>query len=130
MASRRESWAWAAPAEAMARAVAQATVDSRAYWIVLSMAISPGMDGGDGCTRIIATPVAMPYAATEGEGAYCAPARRPHLADAPTGWRKMMRSTPMLMLAALAALTLSLNDAAEARRMGGGGNFGAQRSVT
>ena len=41
-----------------------------------------------------------------------------------------MRSTPMLVLAALAALTLSINDAAEARRMGGGGNFGAQRSVT
>ncbi len=40
-----------------------------------------------------------------------------------------MRSTPILILAACAAVTLALNDVAEARRMGGGGNYGAQRSV-
>src|SRR5580765_4212332 len=41
-----------------------------------------------------------------------------------------MKSTRILTLAALAALTLALNGIADARRMGGGGNFGAQRSVT
>jgi predicted lipid-binding transport protein (Tim44 family) len=40
-----------------------------------------------------------------------------------------MKSIPILILAACAA-TLALNDIAEARRMGGGGNYGAQRSVT
>jgi predicted lipid-binding transport protein (Tim44 family) len=41
-----------------------------------------------------------------------------------------MKSTRILTLAAFAALTLALNGVADARRMGGGGNFGAQRSVT
>jgi predicted lipid-binding transport protein (Tim44 family) len=42
-----------------------------------------------------------------------------------------MRRSPILLLAALAALTLSLGDLAEARRMGGGRSLGAQReSVT
>ncbi len=41
-----------------------------------------------------------------------------------------MKSTRILTLAAFAALTLALNGIADARRMGGGGNFGAQRSVT
>jgi predicted lipid-binding transport protein (Tim44 family) len=40
-----------------------------------------------------------------------------------------MKSKTILTLAALAALTLTLNGIADARRMGGGGNFGAQRSV-
>lgn len=41
----------------------------------------------------------------------------------------MKRST-ILTMTALAALTLSLNGIADARRMGGGGSLGAQRSVT
>ena len=41
-----------------------------------------------------------------------------------------MKRTKTLTLAALAVLTLTLNGIADARRMGGGGNFGAQRSVT
>jgi predicted lipid-binding transport protein (Tim44 family) len=42
-----------------------------------------------------------------------------------------MRRSPILLLAALAALTLSLSDFADARRMGGGRTLGAQReSVT
>jgi predicted lipid-binding transport protein (Tim44 family) len=40
-----------------------------------------------------------------------------------------MKRTTILTLAALAVLTLTLNGIADARRMGGGGNFGAQRSV-
>jgi Uncharacterized protein conserved in bacteria len=40
-----------------------------------------------------------------------------------------MKRTPILTLAAFAVLTLTLNGIADARRMGGGGNFGAQRSV-
>ena len=41
-----------------------------------------------------------------------------------------MKRTKMLTLAAFAVLTLTLNGIADARRMGGGGNFGAQRSVS
>ena len=41
-----------------------------------------------------------------------------------------MKRTKILTLAAFAVLTLTLNGIADARRMGGGGNFGAQRSVT
>ncbi|HEV2042918.1 MAG TPA: Tim44 domain-containing protein, partial [Casimicrobiaceae bacterium] len=42
-----------------------------------------------------------------------------------------MKRTPILLFAALAALTLSLSDLADARRMGGGRTLGAQReSVT
>jgi predicted lipid-binding transport protein (Tim44 family) len=42
-----------------------------------------------------------------------------------------MKRTPILLFAALAALTLSLSDFADARRMGGGRTLGAQReSVT
>ncbi len=42
-----------------------------------------------------------------------------------------MKRTPILLFAALAALTLSLSDLADARRMGGGRTMGAQReSVT
>jgi predicted lipid-binding transport protein (Tim44 family) len=41
-----------------------------------------------------------------------------------------MRRTQILTLAALAVLTLAVNGIADARRMGGGGNFGAQRSVS
>jgi len=40
-----------------------------------------------------------------------------------------MKRTTILTLAAFAVLTLTLNGIADARRMGGGGNFGAQRSV-
>jgi predicted lipid-binding transport protein (Tim44 family) len=40
-----------------------------------------------------------------------------------------MKRTTILTLAAFAVLTLTLNGVADARRMGGGGNFGAQRSV-
>ena len=40
-----------------------------------------------------------------------------------------MNSKTILTLAALAAFTLTLNGIADARRMGGGGNFGAQRSI-
>src|ERR1700704_6557436 len=40
-----------------------------------------------------------------------------------------MKRTKILTLAAFAVLTLALNGIADARRMGGGGNFGAQRSV-
>jgi predicted lipid-binding transport protein (Tim44 family) len=40
-----------------------------------------------------------------------------------------MKSKTVLTLAALAAFTLTLNGIADARRMGGGGNFGAQRSI-
>jgi predicted lipid-binding transport protein (Tim44 family) len=41
-----------------------------------------------------------------------------------------MKRTQILTLAALAGLTLALNGIADARRMGGGGNFGAQRSIS
>jgi predicted lipid-binding transport protein (Tim44 family) len=41
-----------------------------------------------------------------------------------------MNRTQILMLAAFAALTLTLNGIADAKRMGGGGSLGAQRSVT
>ena len=41
-----------------------------------------------------------------------------------------MKRTQILTLAALAVLTLALNGIADARRMGGGGNFGAQRSIS
>jgi predicted lipid-binding transport protein (Tim44 family) len=40
-----------------------------------------------------------------------------------------MTRTKILTLAVLAVLTLTLNGIADARRMGGGGNFGVQRSV-
>ena len=40
-----------------------------------------------------------------------------------------MKRTTILTLAAFAVLTLTLNGIADARRMGGGGNFGAQRSI-
>ena len=40
-----------------------------------------------------------------------------------------MKRTKILTLAAFAVLTLALNGIADARRMGGGGNFGAQRSI-
>jgi predicted lipid-binding transport protein (Tim44 family) len=40
-----------------------------------------------------------------------------------------MKRTTIMTLAAFAVLTLTLNGIADARRMGGGGNFGAQRSV-
>jgi predicted lipid-binding transport protein (Tim44 family) len=40
-----------------------------------------------------------------------------------------MKNPTLLTLAAVAALTLVLNGGAEARRLGGGGNFGAQRNV-
>jgi predicted lipid-binding transport protein (Tim44 family) len=38
-----------------------------------------------------------------------------------------MKRTPILLLAAFAALTLTLSDLTDARRMGGGRSFGAQR---
>ena len=38
-----------------------------------------------------------------------------------------MKRTPILLLTAIAALTLTLSDLADARRMGGGRSFGAQR---
>ena len=38
-----------------------------------------------------------------------------------------MKRTPILIVAAIAALTLTLSDLADARRMGGGRSFGAQR---
>ena len=41
-----------------------------------------------------------------------------------------MRTTGILTFAAFAALALALNGVADARRMGGGGNFGTQRSIT
>ena len=42
-----------------------------------------------------------------------------------------MKRIPILLLAAFAALTLTLSDLADAGRMGGGRSFGAQRqSVT
>jgi predicted lipid-binding transport protein (Tim44 family) len=41
-----------------------------------------------------------------------------------------MTHRTILTFAALAALTLALNGVADAKRMGGGGNFGAQRNVT
>jgi predicted lipid-binding transport protein (Tim44 family) len=41
-----------------------------------------------------------------------------------------MKRKTSLTFAAFAALTLSLNGIADAKRMGGGGNFGAQRSIT
>ena len=41
-----------------------------------------------------------------------------------------MKRTQILTLAALAVLTLALNGIADARRMGGGGNFGVQRSIS
>lgn len=41
-----------------------------------------------------------------------------------------MKRNAILTLAALAALTLALTGLADARRMGGGGNFGAQRSTS
>jgi predicted lipid-binding transport protein (Tim44 family) len=41
-----------------------------------------------------------------------------------------MKRKTILTFAAFAALTLSLNGIADAKRMGGGGNFGAQRSIT
>lgn len=40
-----------------------------------------------------------------------------------------MKNPVILSLAALAALTLALSGGADARRLGGGGNFGAQRNV-
>jgi predicted lipid-binding transport protein (Tim44 family) len=40
-----------------------------------------------------------------------------------------MKRTTILTLVAFAVLTLTLNGIADARRFGGGGNFGAQRSV-
>ncbi len=40
-----------------------------------------------------------------------------------------MKNLTILTLAAVAALTLALNGDADARRLGGGGNFGAQRNV-
>ena len=40
-----------------------------------------------------------------------------------------MKRTTILTLAAFAVLTLTLNGIADARRIGGGGNFGAQRSI-
>ena len=41
-----------------------------------------------------------------------------------------MKHKVVMMLAAIAAFTLTLNGVADARRMGGGGNLGAQRSIT
>jgi|SRR5450631_232652 predicted lipid-binding transport protein (Tim44 family) len=41
-----------------------------------------------------------------------------------------MKRKAILTFAAFAALTLGLNGIADAKRMGGGGNFGAQRSIT
>lgn len=41
-----------------------------------------------------------------------------------------MKRKSILTFAAFAALTLGLNGIADAKRMGGGGNFGAQRSIT
>ena len=41
-----------------------------------------------------------------------------------------MKQRTILTLAAAAVLTLALHGFADARRMGGGGNFGAQRSIT
>src|SRR6266581_9124022 len=46
-------------------------------------------------------------------------------------WRENpMKHKVVMTLAAIAALTLTLNGVADARRMGGGGNLGAQRSIT
>jgi len=41
-----------------------------------------------------------------------------------------MKRTQLLTLTALAVLTLGVNGIVEAKRMGGGGNFGAQRSIS
>jgi predicted lipid-binding transport protein (Tim44 family) len=41
-----------------------------------------------------------------------------------------MKNSTILTLAAFAALTLTVSGIADAKRLGGGGNFGAQRSVT
>ena len=40
-----------------------------------------------------------------------------------------MKNLTILTFAAVAALTLALNGSADARRLGGGGNFGAQRNI-